>query len=234
MFGTRDKTLIMTTTKQDDIGYCFYVQTHQLITLKITRSEFVDEIFKLMWIKKLIGGKMEKLEVENSVFLEGVFKQFSDPAIDIFVDEDGIGKGLPRLAITPKGVELFGNVVVLGSDGEGETILLNKQQVEIVARELGFYQKYEKIEVGDITVDNPQYSKVKEVPQPMQDLAGLVIEYCVTGGLQMLIKAEGSKGEGDKDTALVACLHGDPELIDDCYKVLKKFVTKHLGNSENP
>ena len=131
----------MTTTKQDNIGYCVYVQVDKIFTLKMTKSEFVNASSKLKWIKRLLG---EKSDVKQSVYLEGVYKQFSDPTIDIFVDSDGIGKGLERIALTPLGLELFSNVVVLASDDEGETILLTKQQVPVVLKELGFYQQYKE------------------------------------------------------------------------------------------
>lgn len=222
----------MATTKKDDIGYCVYVRVDKILTLKIKRSEFENAPSKLKWIKKLLGEDLGNLEVKQSVYLEGVYKQFSDPVIDIFVDTDGIGKGLERVAVTPKGLELFGNVVVLASD-EAETILLNKQQVEVVLKELGFYQEYKKIEVEDINMDNFKHSTIiEEIPQGIQHLVGLLIECCVDEGLQVLAKSKDSKDDNG-DMALVMCLHGDPKLIDSCQKMLRNFITSNLGSSKD-
>ena len=217
----------MKTKAPDEVGYCVYVKVDKVLTLKMKRSEFVNAPFKLMWIKKLLG------ELEKSVYLEGVYNQFSDPVIDIFVDTDGIGKGLGRVALTPKGLELFGNVVVLASDGKGETILLNKQQVEVVVKELGFYQTYEKIEVEDIDTNDFKHSTmIEDVPKVIKKLAGLLVDHCVSEGVQVLTKAK-DLNDDSGDMALVMCLHGEPKLINSCQKMLRDFITKNLGGVED-
>lgn len=152
------------TTKPDNIGYCVYVEFDKVSVLRMSVSQFSKPVFQSIWIKKLIGGKIDKLEIEESVSLEGVYKQFSDPAIDIFVDADGIREGLPATCLTSKEILLYGNVVILASDKEGQTILLSGTQAKIAVAELGFYKQQSGVEVIDVNTDENKYLTTEQHP----------------------------------------------------------------------
>lgn len=221
----------MKATKPEDIGYCVYVQEEKVSVLKMRKEAFKMPSFPLIWIKNLIGGSIDALDLKKSVFIEGVLKQFSDSTIDIFVDENGIDKGLPPVAITNNGIFLIGNVVVLASDKEGETILLGEKQVQIALNELGFYNQGKGVEVVDVDLNESKYLTTQQHPQVLKNLLGLLIEYCVDQDIQLLSRAEDAN-DSTSDRALVMCLHGEPEFIDSCHQVLTDFISKHQGSVE--
>ncbi len=221
----------MKTTKQDEIGYCLYLQEETIRVLKMRNDAFKTPGFTLDWIKKLIGGNIDDLKPETSVFIEGVLKQFSDPIIDIFVDENGIDKGLPPVAVTNNGTFLIGNAVILASDKEGETILLDGKQVQTALNELGFYHQHKGIEVVEVDLDETKYLTSEQHPQILKDLLGLLINYCVDQEVQVLTRALNAM-DGTGDRALVMCLHGEPDFIESCHKVLSDFISKHSESSK--
>lgn len=218
----------MTTTKQADIGYCVYVQEHAISILKMNSLDFGKNAFSLVWIKKLIGGKMGEMNLDHSICLEGVYKQFSDRFIDIFVDANGINKGLRPMAITHKGNRLFGNVVILASDDEGKTILLTENQAELAIRELGVYNNYDRVRFLDLSAENKEYTTSEEHPQVLKNLLSLLIGYCVDEQVQLLTKAL-EVGNDPDDIALVMCLHGDRKFIDSCHQALTALIRTHTS-----
>lgn len=211
------------TTKQDDIGYCVYVQVDKVSVLRMSVSQFSNPAFQSIWIKKLLGGKLDNLEIKESVSLEGVYRQFSNLTIDIFVDADSIDKGLPVICMTSKEIPLYGNVVILASDKEGETLLLNENQAKVAVAELGFYKQKENIEVIDAITDGNKYLTTEQHPQVLKNLLALLVDYCVDSDVQLITKAIDSRDE-QGDTAMVVCLHGDSVFIDECHQLLSDFI----------
>jgi len=206
---------------KDDVGYCVYVAVDAVKVIKMKASDFAKHDFALTWIKTLLEEDPDKLESDRSVYLEGVYRQFTDPAIDIFVNTDGIGKGYLALATTNKGITLYGNFVVLGND-KGETVLLTKTQTQIALQELGFYKDYGDVKIVDTTGES-EYLQPEDHPQVLKDLLGGLIDYCVDKEIQLLTRA-GNLHDPDNG-ALVVCLHGESDFIHDCHLLLKDFIT---------
>lgn len=221
----------MNNSKQDDTGYCVYVREDKVTVLKMSRKAFTIPGFPLTWIKKLLEGDIDKLELATSVFIEAVTRQFSDPSIDIFVDENGIDKGLSLIAATNSGVLLIGNVVVLASDKKGNSILLNEKQVDTALSELGFYKQYKGVEIVDTDLNEHKYLTNDEHPEVLKNLLGLLIGYCIDRDVQLLSKAQ-TANDSTGDTALVMCLHGEPKFINSCHQVLTDFISKYQGSVE--
>lgn len=227
MLGTKVTTqiLIMNTTKPDkDTGFCIYATKDKVFVLLIETKEFLGGA-KTAWIKKLLGENLGSTEVERPIYLQGVYRQFSDPNIDIFIDDDGIGKGFTRTAVTPLGVNLYGNIVILGSNGE-ETTLLGESQVAAVMSEMAFIGQ-DGIERVVMKEDDNQHEVANDHPQAIKDLLNFLINYCKENDAQMLSRATDTK-EPDGDIAIVMCLHGKPDFIDGCYKVLTDYLNSTL------
>lgn len=204
----------MTTTKPDEVGYYVHVGTDEIKVFKMKFCDF-HELDVLAFIKTMLGA-----EGDNSAYLEGVYKQFADPTIDIFVDADGIGKGYPALATTNKGLILYGNFVALGNN-EGDTVLLTQTQAQMVITELGFYKDYGGVGLVD-TTGASEYLAPEDHPEKLRKLLGMLVDYCVHKEVQLLTLA--SNPYDPSEGALIMCVHGEPEFIAECHKVVRKFV----------
>lgn len=231
MFGTKVTTqiLVMKTVKPDNLGYCVYVQADKILVLAIKAKDFSSSALITGWIKKLLAGNLDELEIRQGICLQGVYKQFSDPSIDIFIDEDGIGKGFSRTAVTSKGLELYGNLVILGSNGS-ETLLLRESQVNKVIKELGYLNQV-GIEWVEARTDSVKYSTTSDHPEAIKKLIGALISYCEKCDGQLLCKAVDTENPSS-NAAMVLCLRGDPEVINECHKLLENFInTRHESSN---
>lgn len=99
--------------------------------LTVNNSGFAicEQKLTLELMQQLVGNP------EEIAFIDAVYHQFSDKSIVILVDDDGIRKRLPLVAITKKKIKLVGQLVivhVIGSD----FFHLTQKQVSIVKREL--------------------------------------------------------------------------------------------------
>lgn len=220
----------MNNSKPDDIGYCVLVEADKISCVKMQVANFESPGFKPAWIAKLIGGSIELFTLETKILFEGVYKQFSDPTIDIFVDDSGILKELPETALTQKGISLYGNLVILRSDEQGETHLLTKNQVGIALDELGFYKqlKINLVDLANVQVDTPIETE-NEHPQELKALLEVLLCYCIDNKAQLLSRAKATNQDTEEE-ALIMCLHGETKFINDCHKLLREFITSNQGS----
>lgn len=85
-------------------------------------------------IQKLVGIPGEE------AFFEGVYRCYSDPLIAILCDDEFLMKGFQPTLLTPDGVTLQGQVLIVAMDTQIEDFcLLTKEQLEIVKKESKVY-----------------------------------------------------------------------------------------------
>lgn len=221
----------MKTTKRDKFGYCIYVQSDGINVVKMETSSFSVPGFSSTWLEKLLGGNLDSLELGKSVEIQKISQQFSDPTINIFAESDGTNKELPLMVKTQTGGSVLGDVVILGSDSKGETILLTESQGQLAINELGFYNDYKGINFVDAETNENKYLTTEQHPQALKNLLTLLIDYCISEDVQLLTRAQ-DPNDNKSDMALVMCLHGDPEFIRGCHKLLSDFIKSHQKDTE--
>lgn len=213
----------MTSKKLDELGYCVYVRKDELNVLKMRTVDFLISGFSSVWIKKLIGGNIDDLTIDDSIHVERFSYQFSDSAINIFAEAYSSSRDLPLMVKTQTGGSILGNVVILGSDSKGETTLLTEEQGQLAINELGFYNNYKGINFIDAETNENKYLTTEQHPKSLKNLLTLLIDYCINEEIQLLTRAQ-DPDDNKSDMALVMCLHGDPRFIRKTHKVLSDFL----------
>ncbi|MEG3935748.1 MULTISPECIES: DUF3846 domain-containing protein [unclassified Microcoleus] len=108
----------------------FYVLINSTGIQEVTATEMptVAEIQKLVGIPGEEG------------FFEGVYKRYSDQSIAILCDDEFLMKGCQPTLLTPDGITLQGQLLIVGIDMQIEDFcLLTEKQLEIVKKESKIY-----------------------------------------------------------------------------------------------
>ncbi|MEG3907818.1 hypothetical protein QT979_05920 [Microcoleus sp. w2-18bC1] len=85
-------------------------------------------------IQKLVGIPGEE------AFFEGVYRCYSDPLIAILCDDEFLMKGCQPTLLTPDGITLQGQLLIVAMDTQIEDFcLLTQRQLEIVKQESKIY-----------------------------------------------------------------------------------------------
>ena len=94
-----------------------------------------NELPQMPEIQKLVGIPGQE------AFFEAVYGCYSDQSLTVLCDDDFLRKGYQPTLVTPTGVVLQGQVLIVAIDPQIEDFcLLTQQQVELVKRETKLYQ----------------------------------------------------------------------------------------------
>lgn len=89
-----------------------------------------EERLRLWEIEKIVG------EPGKKTFVAYLAEQFSDKYIELVYDDDLSFKKLPITCKTPGQIEMLGQILVTGSNDDGDTIALTEEQFDIAKNEL--------------------------------------------------------------------------------------------------
>lgn len=209
----------MTNEKQDNVGYCINVTPGYVTVLKFSQDDPLFNNAKSMrlFIRSLV--EFHDVEKPSDFLLEGVYHQFPNSAIDIFVDSESLVKGYPLTAGTPGNTELYGNLAIFGSNDEGNSILLSEQQAKEVLCFLDFPEGTEIKEV-DMFPTEPKYTEDFKPSKTLNHLLKILVNHCINHELQLV-----TKGTTNKDEAvMIVCVHSRQKNIDAMHSDFLKLV----------
>lgn len=191
MRGTKAKlfTVIMTNSKQGDIGYCLQVTPMGINLAKIFQHDpriNSQEAFHT-FIRCLVDASPN--ETLDDFDLDAVCCQFSDRSIDIFCDDESMFKDLPLVATTSSGIPLHGYLCIVGSDEEGHSILLTEDQVTTVLQELDF-PAHPHVNQIDLTDDDSLVNDMQPETSTLRKLLELLVNHCVESEVQLVTRAK--------------------------------------------
>lgn len=202
----------MTNTKQDNVGFCLRVTPSEVVILKLALDDVVmsTEEGRYQLTRSLVNYYQDGGIWEPT--LDVSCEHFSDETINIFSDDESILKNHPLTAVTRQGLQLHGNLVLFGSNDDGDSVLLNASQVGIILSELKFSNN-QVVKPVDLTESISAFYDNRNSPNHLQQLIQLLSEYCFVTKTQVLIKTVPVADNRD-DAVLVMSLYGTNKQID--------------------
>lgn len=214
------------TARQDnnDVGYCLQVTPAGVNVAKIFLSDpriNSPSAFHL-FIKCLVDASAG--ETLSGFMLDAACCQFSDPRVTIYCDDCSILKGLPFVARTGSGIPLHGNLCIVGSDADGDSILLTEKQIVTVLQELNFPEQPFVNQI-DLTDPDSILNDEQEEVGTLRKLLELLVNHCVNNEVQLVTRAKAISKDTD-DSVLIVCLHGNDDAIKQLHAKVQRLISK--------
>jgi len=222
----------MTNIEPDNFGYCLQVTLAGINVIKMSQDSLIisSENGWYYFLKCLVDSS--KGDILSDFTLDVSCGEFLDETINIFSDDESILKGLPLTAKTQDGLRLHGNLAIVGSDNEGNSILLNKYQVSLILQQLSFAKN---LDINEVDIDNSHLESLrrKNGTLDLKAILSDLMDYCIDNEIQILSKANVVSKDVD-NSVLVVCLHGREDAINNLRQDIQVLISEsEFGECQN-